>query len=171
MNQAKTLSIKKENIIVLAQFSGLMAIALIAPLLQYQAITGTMVNAVLFISVIALGVKAGLLIGLIPSLIALSFGLLPIVLAPMVPFIVVANMILVLAFNYLRKNNYWFAVVSASFLKFIFLFGIVSVLAGLFLKETTALKAAAVMMGWPQFLTALAGGLIAYLFLKAIKKI
>ena len=170
MNQVKTLIIKKEKIFVLSQFIALVGIATAAPLLHQQAITGPIVNAVLFISVVLLGIRGAVLIALVPSLIALSVGLLSPVLAPMVPFIMTGNIILILVFSYLRKKNYWLAIVSASLLKFLFLWGTSSIVINLLFKKEIAAKIA-MMMSWPQLLTALTGGLIAYLFLKSLKKI
>ena len=161
MNQIKTLVINKEKIFVLSQFIILIGIATAAPLFHSQPITGSIVNATLFIAVVLLGVKSAILIGLVPSLIALSTGLLSPVLAPMIPFIMTGNAVLILVFNYLRNKNYWLAIISASFIKFLLLFS--------FSREISS--AIAVMMSWPQLLTALSGGLIAYLFLKAVKKI
>jgi len=170
MYQAKTILVKKEIALILVQFIALIGLATLAPLLvQQQAITGTLVNAVLFVAVILLGPQTAVLVGLVPSLIALSVGLLPAVLAPLVPFIMVANTVLVLVFSYLRKRNYWLAIVLASLFKFVFLFGASSLTINLLLKKEIAEKVA-LMMSWPQLLTALAGGLIACLFLKSIKK-
>lgn len=170
MNQAKALVINKEKIFALSQFIALVGIAVAAPLLRQQAITGPIVNATLFAAVMLLGTQNAILVGLIPSLIALSVGLLPAVLAPMVPFIMTANALLILVFGYLRKRNYWLAVISASFLKFLFLLSTSSMVINLLFKKEIASKVA-LMMSWPQLLTALAGGLIAYSFLKSIKKI
>lgn len=171
MNQIKTLVLKKEIAIVLVQFAILLGIATLAPLLGHQQfITGPIVNATLFISAALLGVQAAVLIGLVPSVIALSFGLLPAVLAPMVPFIMISNTILVLAFAYLRERNFWLGVFSASLLKYLFLFATSSIVIDLLLKKEVAQKVAA-MMSWPQLVTALLGGVFAYLFLKGLKKI
>ncbi len=163
MNKVKVLAISQEKILVLAQFAILMSVAVAAPLLQQQAITGVLVNAALFISVMLLGLQGAILIALIPSLIALSIGLLPSILAPMIPFIMAGNVVLILVFNHLKEKSYWLGVVSASILKFLFLFGASSVVINLIVKKEIAVKAAA-MMSWPQLFTALAGGLIAYLF-------
>ena len=170
MNQTKIFTLKREKVFILAQFALLTGIATLAPLFQYQAITGPIVNATLFISTILLGIQAGILVGLAPSLIALSVGLLPATLAPMIPFIMAGNTILVIIFNYLREKNYWLAVMGASLLKFIFLFSTSSIVINLLLKKEIASKVA-IMMSWPQLLTALAGGLITYCFLKTFKKI
>ena len=170
MNQIKTLTIKKEIAFVLIQFVALVGIATIAPLFGQQAITGSIDNAVLFITFAVLGLPAAILAGLIPSLIALSVGLLPSILAPMIPFIIMGNIILVLVFNYLKNRDYWLGMISASILKFLFLFSTSSIMINLILKKEIAQKMV-IIMGWPQLLTALAGGLISYLFLKSIKRI
>lgn len=170
MNQVKILTIKREKIIALTQFIALVGIATVVPLFHNQAIAGPIVNATLFVSVVILGAQNAILVGLIPSLIALSAGLLPPILAPMIPFIMVGNTILIIVFSYLKKRNYWLGVIVAGALKFIFLFSTSSIVINLLLKKEIATKVA-VMMSWPQLLTALAGGLIAYLFLKAIKKV
>ena len=169
MNNAKALVINREKVNVLIQFVVLVGIATAAPLIGQQAITGPIVNASLFLSTIFLGVRAGILVGLLPSLIALSVGLLPPVLAPMIPFIMIGNVILVLCFDFLKKRNYWLRVVIASGLKFFFLFATSSIVVNLVLKTEIAKRVAGIM-SWPQFLTALAGGLIAYLGIKSFKK-
>lgn len=164
------MAIKKETALNLFCFAALIGTATLAPLLGHsQAITGPIVNATLFVAVVLFGSQGALLVGLVPSLIALSVGLLPPVLAPMVPFIMLGNTILVLVFSYLRQKNYWLGVFFASILKFTFLFATSSLVVNLLSKKELAQKAAA-MMSWPQFLTALAGGVLAYLFLKSIKK-
>jgi len=171
MDQTKTLVLKKEIAIVLIQFAILLGIAILAPLLGHQQfITGTIVNATLFISAGLLGGQAAILIGLVPSVIALSFGLLPAVLAPLVPFIMLSNTILVLTFICLKDKNYWLRVIPASLLKYLFLFATSSIVINLLLKKEVTQKVAA-MMSWPQLVTALLGGILAYLFLKGLKNI
>ena len=166
MIQTKILSIEKEKVFILIQFIALITIVLIAPIFKNQLITGSIVNTALFVSTVVLGLKAGILIGLLPSLFALMTGLLPIILVPMIPLIVSSNIILVVVFNFLRSKNYWLAVFSASFLKFSFLFLTSLILINVFLTKESSIKAAVLMMGWPQILTALIGGLTSYLFLK-----
>ncbi len=167
MNKTKTLTLRKE--IILVQFAALTGAAVVAPLLGSQFVSGSIVNAVLFTTVILLGWRSAVLMATIPSLIALSVGLLPLVLAPMVPFIITANIILVSVYNFSLKKNYWLRVILASFLKFVFLFFTSSIVINLFLTEKVAAKVA-IMMSWPQFVTALIGGLLAYFFFKGIKK-
>lgn len=159
----RTLALKKS--FVLVQFATLLTIATIAPLFSHQLITGAIVNATLFISTVFLGLQAGILISLVPSLIALSIGLLPMFLAPMIPFIILGNIILVFSFDYLKKNNYLTRIIVASFLKFFFLFSTSFVIINFFFQGKIASNVF-LMMSWPQLITALTGGLIAYFFLK-----
>ncbi|MGM0629341.1 MAG: iron hydrogenase [Patescibacteria group bacterium] len=151
-------------------FAILLSLALFAPLIGVQWITGPLVNASLFLATALTGVQGAVLIALMPSVLALSVGLLPAVMAPMVPFIMTGNVILVITFNYFKNKKMPVGVFMASVLKFVFLYASSFVVAGLFMKSEFALKAAN-MMGWPQLLTALAGGIIAFCVLKVIKKI
>ncbi len=170
MTQIKTLTIKREVAIDLAKFVLLLSIAVAAPLVRQQAIAGTIVNAVLFVSVVSLGIRGAVLIALVPSIFSFSVGLLPIVLAPMIPFIMIGNIILILVFDFLRQKNYWLGMATGGFLKFIILTSVSQVVISLLLKKEIA-NQAAMMMSWPQLLTALSGGVVAYLVLKALNKL
>jgi len=162
----KALSIEREKTL---QLVSLTAIATIAPFFHQQAITGSIVNATLFVAVLLFGVRGAILVGFVPSLIALAVGTLPVLLAPMIPFIIIGNAILVIIFNGLKDRNYWLGVILAGFLKFLFLFSTSTLLMGLFFKKEIAANIA-VMMGWPQFFTAVAGGLMTYFLLKQNEK-
>jgi hypothetical protein len=142
----------------------LLSIAISVPLFHQQMITGPVVNATLFAATVLLGAQMGVLVGLIPSVIALSVGTLPAALAPMVPYIMLSNVILIVTFNFLKGKNYWLAITAASFLKFLFLFVSSSVVVGLLLKKELA-ESVVVMMSYPQLLTALLGGVLAKVFL------
>lgn len=170
MSQIKILTLDRKQFFVLTQFIILVGMATIAPLFSQQMVAGPIINATLFISVMLLGIEKTILVGLIPSLIALSVGLLPPMLAPMIPFIMAGNTLLIMVFGYLKEKNYWLGIISASILKFIFLASTSEIVINLLLKKEIASKVA-LMMSWPQLLTALIGGLLAYLFLKTIKKI
>ncbi len=163
----KSLRISRTLSIKAAIFLGLLATATITPMfIHSQPITGSLVNATLFIAATFLGTEIAIVVGLIPSVIALSFGLLPAILAPMVPFIMISNALLVIVFGSLQKRNYWLGVVSASLIKFIFLFSTSSIVIRLLTKKEIAVKVAA-MMSWSQLVTALTGGIIAWLVIKA----
>jgi len=167
--QAKILALSKTKILSLIYFTGLLAVSLVAPLFHFQPITGPIVNACLFIAVSILGVQAGIMLGLLPSLIALSVGTLPAPLAPMVPFIMASNAIMVVVFSYLKNKNFAVGIITASLLKFLFLFSTSYVVVNLITQKSIAQKATQ-MMSWPQLITALLGGLIAFLIFKTTKK-
>jgi len=169
MNNEQVLIINRSKIIVFTQFSALLGIAIIAPLFHQQMVTGPIVNATLFVSAIILGREMGIFIGLIPSVIALSVGTLPPALAPMVPYIMMSNAVLILTFYFFKDVNYWLAVAVASFFKFLFLFATSSIVVGLLLNKHLA-DSVSMMMSYPQLLTALAGGILAKIFLFFFQK-
>ncbi|MDD5568908.1 MAG: iron hydrogenase [Candidatus Pacebacteria bacterium] len=169
MDQVKTIATRNEKILSIAKFVVLFAIAILAPLAQNQLITGTIVNATLFASVFVLGFGGAAAIAFFPSVISLGLGLLPAVMAPMAPFIVLGNLILISVFQLLKGKNYWLSAVSASVLKFAWLFAASQIIISLFIKKSVAANIAA-MMGWPQLATALAGSILAYLFVFKLLK-
>lgn len=169
MALTRTLALNKKATMFLVKFIAIVGIASLAPLFPIQGLTGPIVNAMLYVAVIMLGTQAAILVAVFPSTIALATGLLPPVLAPMIPFIIIGNIILVLAFDLFRKENFWLGVGVASLLKYLFLWGTSSVVISLLLKTEVASKVA-MMMSWPQLMTAIAGGVIAYIFLKSIKR-
>jgi hypothetical protein len=158
-NIAATLAVKKEAILTLLV---LVAVAAVASLItKQQYITGSIVNAALIIGTAWLGTRDGLLIGLIPSSFALAVGILNPILAPMVPFIIIGNAILVLSFGYLKNVNYWLGVVVGSLLKFGFLYATSRIVIGLLINKQVA-PAVANTMSYPQLVTALVGGIVAF---------
>lgn len=148
-------------------FAVLFIAAFFAPFLQNQLITGPIVNAILFISTMVLGVEYAIFIGLFPSLVSIASGLLPVVLAPVIPFIMVSNALLILSFSFFR-NRFWQGIVVSSVLKFLFLVSTTSLVTNLVVKKEIASKII-LMMSWPQLATALVGGVIAYIILKVLK--
>lgn len=151
------------------QFVTLIAIAVILPLFHQQWMTGPLVNAIFFLSVVLLGTQNTILLTLFPSTIALSVGLLPAILAPVIPFIIISNVILVLVFSALKEKSFWLGIVLGSIFKFAFLWATSSLVINLLLKKELA-SVVVNMMSWPQLATALLGGVIAYMILKFIKK-
>ncbi|MDD5489749.1 MAG: hypothetical protein PHP25_03680 [Candidatus Moranbacteria bacterium] len=144
--------------------------ALLAHTPQNQWITGTIVNAILFLAVWRIGFVNTALVAILPSSIALFRGLLPAPMAVLIPFIILSNIIMIAAFYSVRKTNLGtkfpslvFAMSFASLLKFAFLFAVTSY----FIKVASPLL---VMMQWPQLFTALAGGLIAVSVIKKFEK-
>jgi len=163
----QTLTIKKEVVVI---FIALISVAVGAPLLfKQQFITGPIVNATLILGTVLLSSREGILIGLLPSTIALGAGIISPVLAPMIPFVILGNAILVLTFTYLSKVNYWLGAIAGSALKFAFLYFTSTLVIKLVVNQQVA-PAIAQTMNWPQLVTALAGSIIAFAILKVVKK-
>lgn len=165
------------NAKALSQFIALAGAASILPFfIHLQWITGPIVNAILILALFLIGLRSALLLCVIPSLMALAGGLLPAVLSPAIPFIVIGNVVFVLSIHYLYENfknektGYWLGVFLGSVFKFAFLFLSVYFIIPLFLNGGILLKLAQ-MMSWPQFFTAMTGGMIAWIFLVFLKRI
>jgi uncharacterized membrane protein len=107
---------------------------------------------------------------------ALAGGLLPAVLAPVVPFIMIGNVILVLSVDWFyhkardETKGYWLGVFVGACLKFLFLWASVNFISQLLIKQELTIKVAQ-MMSWPQIATAITGGMIAWAILKWLKRI
>lgn len=153
-----------------AYFSLLFLSIFLPSIIHQQAITGPLVNAILLIATMVLGSSAALTIGLIPSVVALSRGLLPLALAPIVPFIMLSNAVYVMIFSGVEKKNFTTAVIVASVSKFALLYFVSQYLLTALLPQKFLSNASA-MFSWPQLITALTGGLIAYIFLRSYKNI
>ncbi|MDD5750732.1 MAG: iron hydrogenase [Candidatus Pacebacteria bacterium] len=167
--RVKILSIDRSSIASLAGFAGLLGVAMLSPLFHQQFVTGTMVNAVLFISTALLGWPSAVAIGAIPSLIAVSIGTLPQALIPMIPFIITSNTLLIVVFHLLKNKNAWLGAITGATVKFLFLYASSVTLFGFIFPQKIAASAGA-MMSWPQFYTALTGGITAFLVLKIIRQ-
>jgi len=173
----------KERVAVLAdtraiaKFLGLAGVATLLPFfIHLQWITGPIINAILILILFLVGIRSALVVCLIPSSIALASGLLPAILAPVVPFIMIGNVILVLGVDWLYNHfknevwGYWLGVIVGASFKFIFLFASVNFIAKLLIKQELAVKVAQ-MMSWPQLATAITGGMIAWVVLKWLKRL
>lgn len=176
LNFIKEQALERVNVQSLTRFIALAGVALILPfLIHLQWISGPIINAILILILFLVGIRSAMVVALVPSLMALSSGLLPAVLAPAVPFIMISNAIFVLSVDRIydwSKNTvrgYWLGVLAGAFLKFAFLYVSVSWITKLLLKQNLAVKVAE-MMSWPQFITAVLGGMIAWIILKWLKR-
>lgn len=151
-------------------FVGLFAVcALLPALVHSQWITGPLVNAALLLATVLLGTSEALFIGLFPSSVALTFGLLPLPLAPMVPFIMIANAIYVKSFSYGKHFGFWISAGIAAFLKFAFLtLSVIFLFPHLLVPENA--ERVATMLTLPQLVTAIVGAIIVFPILKILKK-
>jgi uncharacterized membrane protein len=133
-----------------------------------QWFTGPLVNAFLLLASLLVGTGSGVVIGLLTPWIALLRGILPPPLAPMVPFIMLGNALLVIIFSLITRKRevLWLnvlALVLAASGKYLLLSQAVR-----YLVEVPPRVAQAMQI--PQLLTALAGGAIALLIGKAVKR-
>ena len=175
MQYLKEKTFERVNANSIAQFAGLASMAIFLPyLIHIQWITGPIVNAILILTLLMFGFRNAIAIAVVPSLMALSGGLLPAILAPVVPFIMIGNMILILCVDWFYNNfedktkGYWTGVLVGATFKFLFLFASVNIISGLLIKQELAIKVAQ-MMSWPQLYTALLGGIIAWVVWKKTK--
>ena len=177
MVNIKELTAVRLNTGAIARFLALAGAATILPFfIHLQWITGPIVNAILIITLFLIGIRSALILCMVPSMIALAGGLLPTILAPVIPFIMIGNAILVLAIDWFYINikdsrkGFAIGVVVGAALKFIFLFFSVSIISDLLIKQELAVKVAQ-MMSWTQFATAITGGMLAWVALKWLKRI
>ena len=135
-------------------------------------IVGPLVNACLIISTAIAGLWSGTIISIVaPYFAALTSHspLSPFILA-FSPFIAAGNFILVLMIHLLRKRNYFVGLISGSVLKFIVLYGGLHIMLGIKTLPGPQAQMVSFLFSWPQLVTALAGGVIAYSVLKVLLK-
>ncbi|MCD4762172.1 iron hydrogenase, partial [bacterium] len=90
MSNIKELTATKVNTRAIARFLALAGVASALPMfIHLQWLTGPLVNAILILALFLIGIRSALVLCMIPSLMALASGLLPAVLAPVVPFIMI----------------------------------------------------------------------------------
>lgn len=123
-------------------------------------ITGSFVNACLLVAVSASGLWSAALIGVVTPLIAaLTNAAIPFI---FVPFIAAANFSLTAAF-YLLKGRGITAVILPALVKTLFLYLCLKLAFSLMAFPPEQAKLMMYLFGWPQFITALIGGILASL--------
>jgi hypothetical protein len=137
----------------------IIAPAILAHTPANQIVTGTIVNALLFLAAYRLPLFNTFLIAILPSSVALLSGLLPAPMVLLIPYIIISNTILVSVFSFMKKTPR-LGVFTASLLKFGFLYSITLVLAQQLNSPLIA------MFQWPQLITALLGGTVCLALLK-----
>ena len=149
-------------------FLSLFLLITVVPLIiHHQWFTGVIVNAVLILSYQRLGLRCALFLTFVPSVAALTSGLLPFAFIPFIPFIVTGNISLILVFHCLGEINDILKMFLAAIAKFIFLYTSVQLVIPLFLADMQQ-SIVFTLMGWHQLVTALVGGLIALSICKVL---
>lgn len=172
MSKSEKQSIQTHNITKAAMF---LAVAIVFQILGRsipqinQYFVGPVVNAVLLLTVYTCSVKWGCITALITPLMAYLVGQLAPPMAPFIPFIMVGNLVYILIFGLLKKNKYgvYIGVLLAAFVKYLVLSFSATKLIYWFnigFPEQLAKKLAQ-MMGLTQFITGIAGGIIALAFI------
>lgn len=135
-------------------------------------IVGPLVNMCLILAVISAGLWGGVAIAVLSPLVSLINNHAPVAAAllPFTPFIVLANVILVVTFYLLYNRNKYVGVVAAALLKFGFLLGAINIFLNVFSFPKFAAKLL-VLFSWPQLITALIGGFIALPILARLQKV
>jgi len=145
-----------------------------------QPITGPLINMLLFITVTLLGWIAGAILGCLTPLIALIRGQLPALLAPLVPFIAVANTVLVLVYfliyylilkhaNFVKWLKIIIAVIFAAVAKYLFFILTVKIIFPYIVNFTIPDNVAIILMT-PQLFTALFGGVLFLILLNILSR-
>jgi hypothetical protein len=147
-------------------FVFIFTLAVVPLFIHSQWITGVLVNFILILSCFKYKIKATLPLAFIPSIAAVSGGLIPLPLTTFIPFIIVANIILVLIIHFI-KAKYVISVSVAAFVKFAFLYWAANFLAPNFLPELFVNKVI-LIMGWHQLATAMVGGMLAVSLMKGL---
>jgi hypothetical protein len=164
MSKLSIIAIRKDLVITAA----LTGAAAMAPLFGQQLVTGTIVNAALFLAVLLSGFRAAAAVAVVPSLIAVVAGTLPAAMAVMVPHIMASNIALAGIFTLGRRFGYWLAAPIAVLAKFAILTASATVVLSAITHGNIGVALAS-MMGWPQLITGLLGAGLVYALFKREK--
>lgn len=138
-------------------------------------IVGSLVNFMLFVSVMYVSVGGAIIVGLLTPVFAMLLGVLNAILIPIVPLIALGNVIMVVVFYLLVKflsDKYYIriaAVAAAAVIKGLYMWFIVLSLVPVILPSLPAPVWTALQFtfAYPQIITALIGGAVALpIFLK-----
>lgn len=136
-------------------------------------IVGPLVNACILISTAFVGLAGGIIISVLAPFTSLINNHAPIapVLLLFAPLIAVGNSILALFFHYLKNKSQVMGILLGAVVKFGFLFGAIRVFVELKgdIKPPMA-NNLITLFSIPQLITALLGGVIAIVVVKALKK-
>ncbi|MEA4826043.1 MAG: ECF transporter S component [Clostridium sp.] len=153
-----------------------LAIAVIFQMVgKNQPFVGPVVNAILLLTAFYCGTILAVCVGILTPALALVSGVLPAPLGPFVPFIAAGNALFVICFglfkNYGRIGGY-ISIAAGAVVKYIFLyFSATKIATALKLGiPQKVMKNLAIMMGTPQLVNALIGGVIAIVIIEILRK-
>lgn len=155
----------KGKVDLLTKAAVLLAIAIVFQFAKMgQYVTGTGINAVLITAVGVCGLPWAAAIGIITPMLAVLLGVQPPATVVLVPFIMAGNAVYVTLFKVLRRYNDFIGIIAAALTKFALLYAAANIIVN---KLPAPIKLA---FSFPQLITAAAGGAIALVILKAVKK-
>jgi len=137
-----------------------------------QIAVGPLVNMVLFITAIMVSPISAIFVGVLTPLVAFLVGIMP--LFPLVPVIAIGNTLLVIIFSlfYFQKKlafGAYIGLVVSALVKFGFLAMAVRVIVPMFVLKVPPVLVTA--LSFNQFITAIVGGVLALVIVKAINKV
>ena len=141
-----------------------------------QYVTGSCVNAVLAVSVLAVGVWSGVAVALLSPFFAFLLGIGP-QLLPIVPSIAVGNLVFVLILGLLageretplwRKGAAW--VLAACAKSAVLYLLVVKLLCTVLPLKEPQITAFSIMFSYPQLVTALVGGAVGVLLAPVLRR-
>lgn len=142
----------------------ILSLSLLTQVLGLSYFASILLNMFLFASAVLVGTVGGVLIGTLTPVIAISIGLLPDGLMPLLPFVIGGNIALVVIYNYLGQKGKLLSMGIASFIRFTILSSGVRYLSNLSEEVSNMMQVA-------QLATALAGGLLSLLLIVLIVKV
>lgn len=130
---------------------------------------GILVNAVFLMAVERLRFFSAATLAVIAPIVAYLQQLL--ILPIFIPLVAIGNVIYVFIYSQLKGKSRWSALILGTFIKTSWLFG-----SFYFLLQTLGLppglsQSLLFVMSWPQFITGIGGGMIAWLILNKIKQV
>ncbi len=150
-----------------------------------QPVTGPLVNMMLLLTSLLLNITGGVIMGCVTPLAAVIRGQLPPFLLPMVPFIMLGNVLLVVIFGFFKSilkyqklthsNPFysfsdWTGLIFGAFIKFVWLYFSATIILPVLLHKELPAEAIA-LMTTPQLVTALTGGAFALFVANLLKRI
>jgi hypothetical protein len=130
-------------------------------------VVGPLVNACLLIAAAYTGLSGASVISVLSPFGAILTGAA--VPLPFAPFIAIGNFLLVLLFSIFKEKRV-IGLLSGAVLKFGFLFATISLFVRLIGAPSKKASLLIFAFGWPQLVTALIGGVIALVVIKALER-
>lgn len=127
-------------------------------------IVGPLVNACLLITAGLVGLFGASFIAIAAPFGALLTGAA--VPLPFTPFISLGNLVLVVLFYLIKKKSFTIGVIAGSVVKFATLYAAIVVFTNMVKIPPAKVAALLFTFGWPQLVTALVGGIIAFIVIK-----